>query len=51
AFEQFPMKMLSNPMGVLWDADPTKPLWSLMAKVWYTMRDQVGTLPLGVGVT
>ncbi|KAF2867182.1 mating-type protein MAT alpha 1-domain-containing protein [Massariosphaeria phaeospora] len=39
---QIPMKMLSNPMGVLWEADPNKPLWSLMAKAWSTMRDQVG---------
>jgi hypothetical protein len=36
------MKKLSNLMGVLWDRDPNKALWSLMAKAWSTIRDQVG---------
>jgi len=41
-FKPWPMKMLSNPMGIMWEEDPNKSLWSLMAKAWSTIRDQVG---------
>jgi hypothetical protein len=41
-FKLWPMKMLSGPIGVIWHFDPNKPLWSLMAKAWSTIRDQVG---------
>jgi hypothetical protein len=36
------MKKLSNPMGVMWEADPNKSLWSLMTKAWSVVRDQIG---------
>jgi hypothetical protein len=36
------MKKVSSPLSVLWHADPNKDLWSLMAKAWSIMRDQVG---------
>lgn len=36
------MKKLSNPMGVMWEADPNKSLWSLMTKSWSIIRDQIG---------
>lgn len=36
------MKKLSNPMGVMWEADPNKSLWSLMTKAWSVIRDQIG---------
>ena len=36
------MKKLSNPMGVMWEADPNKSLWSLMTKAWSIIRDQIG---------
>nr|AML61199.1 mating type protein MAT-1 [Curvularia lunata] len=42
AFKQWPMKKLSNLISLLWDADPNKSLWSLMAKAWSNIRDQVG---------
>jgi hypothetical protein len=38
----WPMKKLSNLMGVMWEGDPNKSLWSLMAKAWSIIRDQVG---------
>ncbi|KAH6620149.1 MAT1-1-1 mating-type protein [Boeremia exigua] len=38
----WPMKKLSNIMGVMWEADQNKSLWSLMAKAWSIIRDQVG---------
>ncbi|KAF2691513.1 MAT1-1-1 [Lentithecium fluviatile CBS 122367] len=41
-FKPWPMKTLSGPMGTLWDSDPNKAYWSLMAKAWSTIRDQVG---------
>ncbi|KAF1958727.1 hypothetical protein CC80DRAFT_18133 [Byssothecium circinans] len=41
-FKQYPMKKLSNPMSALWEADPNKPLWLLLAKAWSTIRDQTG---------
>nr|QBK47382.1 MAT1-1 [Neocamarosporium betae] len=40
--KQWPMKKLSHLMGLLWEADPNKSLWSLMAKAWSAIRDQVG---------
>jgi hypothetical protein len=36
------MKKLSNPMGIMWEADPNKSLWSLMTKAWSIIRDQIG---------
>jgi hypothetical protein len=41
-FKLWPMKKLSNLLGQLWEADPNKSLWSLMAKAWSAMRDQLG---------
>jgi hypothetical protein len=41
-FKQFPMKKLSNLVGQLWEVDPNKSLWSLLAKAWSAIRDQVG---------
>ncbi|KAH9868249.1 CDK-activating kinase assembly factor mat1 [Plenodomus biglobosus] len=41
-FKSFPMKLLSQPIGMIWEADPNKSLWSLMAKAWSTIRDQIG---------
>lgn len=41
-FKPWPMKKLSNLIGLLWEADPNKSLWSLMAKAWSTIRDQIG---------
>lgn len=41
-FKPWPMKKLSNPMGVMWEADPNKSLWSLMTKAWSVIRDQIG---------
>lgn len=38
----WPMKKLSNIMGQLWEADTNKTLWSLMAKAWSAIRDQIG---------
>lgn len=38
----WPMKKVSNLMGVMWEEDPNKSLWSLMAKAWSIIRDQVG---------
>lgn len=29
-------------MGVMWEADPNKSLWSLMTKAWSVIRDQIG---------
>jgi hypothetical protein len=36
------MKTLSNLLGQLWEQDPNKSIWSLMAKAWSAMRDQIG---------
>lgn len=36
------MKKLSNPMGVMWETDPNKSIWSLMTKAWSFIRDQIG---------
>nr|prf MAT1 gene [Bipolaris maydis] len=41
-FKSWPMKKLSNLIGLLWEADPNKSLWSLMAEAWSTIRDQIG---------
>nr|AER26940.1 MAT1-1-1 mating-type protein [Didymella pinodes] len=41
-FKPWPMKKLSNPMGIMWEADPNKSLWSLMTKAWSIIRDQIG---------
>nr|AIF76159.1 mating type protein MAT1-1-1 [Didymella maydis] len=41
-FKPWPMKKLSNPMGVMWEADANKSLWSLMTKSWSIIRDQIG---------
>ncbi|KAF1934334.1 MAT1-1-1 [Didymella exigua CBS 183.55] len=41
-FKPWPMKKLSNPMGIMWEADPNKPLWSLTTKAWSVIRDQIG---------
>nr|BAK14420.1 DNA binding protein with alpha box domain [Exserohilum monoceras] len=41
-FKHWPMKKLSNLIGLLWEADPNKSLWSLMTKAWSTIRDQIG---------
>ncbi|KAL6712588.1 hypothetical protein ACN47E_000465 [Coniothyrium glycines] len=42
AFKPWPMKKLSNPMGIMWEADSNKSLWSLVTKAWSTIRDQIG---------
>ena len=36
------MKKLSNPMGVMWETDSNKSLWSLMTKAWSVIHDQIG---------
>jgi hypothetical protein len=36
------MKALSGIMGKMWDADPNKPIFSLLAKTWSMIRDQIG---------
>jgi len=36
------MKILSIAMAVLWPADPWKPKWTLIAKAWSVIRDEVG---------
>ncbi|KAI1551947.1 mating-type protein MAT-1 [Pyrenophora tritici-repentis] len=41
AFKSWPMKKLSNLLGILWESDPNKPLWSLLAKAWSMLRDQL----------
>nr|AER26924.1 MAT1-1-1 mating-type protein [Calophoma clematidina] len=41
-FKPWPMKKLSHPMGIMWEADPNKSLWSLMTKAWSVIRDQIG---------
>ncbi|KAF2132265.1 MAT1-1-1 [Dothidotthia symphoricarpi CBS 119687] len=41
-FKPWPMKKLSNLMGVIWEADPNKSFWSLMTKAWSMIRDQIG---------
>jgi hypothetical protein len=41
-FKTFSMKALSGPIGHLWESDLNKPLWSLMAKAWSNIRDQIG---------
>jgi hypothetical protein len=41
-FKVWPMKKLSNLVGQLWEKDPNKSIWSLLAKAWSTMRDQIG---------
>jgi hypothetical protein len=41
-FKQWPMKKLSHLLALLWETDPNKPLWSLMAKAWSTIRDRIG---------
>ncbi|KAI4945249.1 CDK-activating kinase assembly factor mat1 [Alternaria arbusti] len=40
--KKWPMKKLSSIIGALWEADMYKSYWSLMAKAWSTIRDQVG---------
>ncbi|ORY11533.1 mating-type protein MAT alpha 1-domain-containing protein [Clohesyomyces aquaticus] len=42
AFKPWPMKTLSNPIGLLWEDNPNKPLWTLMTKAWSIIRDQIG---------
>jgi hypothetical protein len=41
-FDMWPMKKISFYMGQLWEQEPDKPLWTLMAKAWSAIRDQVG---------
>lgn len=41
-FKPWPMKKLSNIMGIMWEADPNKSLWSLVTKAWSIIRDQIG---------
>ncbi|KAF2643448.1 hypothetical protein P280DRAFT_488475 [Massarina eburnea CBS 473.64] len=41
-FKAVPMKKLSKALSTLWETDPNKPMWSLMAKAWSTMRDAAG---------
>ncbi|KAH9866459.1 hypothetical protein IAQ61_008464 [Plenodomus lingam] len=41
-FKSIPMKLLSQPIGMIWEVDPNKSLWSLMAKAWSLIRDQIG---------
>ncbi|KAJ4346199.1 hypothetical protein N0V95_005615 [Ascochyta clinopodiicola] len=41
-FKPWPMKKLSNPMGIMWEADHNKSLWSLITKAWSVIRDQIG---------
>ncbi|KAJ4983497.1 hypothetical protein SVAN01_11012 [Stagonosporopsis vannaccii] len=42
ALKPWPMKKISNLMGIMWEADPNKSMWSLLAKAWSTIRDQIG---------
>ncbi|KAF2021740.1 mating-type protein MAT alpha 1, partial [Aaosphaeria arxii CBS 175.79] len=41
-FKPWPMKKLSNSLGKMWELDLNKPLWSMMAKAWSLIRDQIG---------
>lgn len=41
-FKGVPMKDISRALAVLWKADPNKPLWTLLAKAWSAMRNQIG---------
>ncbi|KAF2205111.1 hypothetical protein GQ43DRAFT_477672 [Delitschia confertaspora ATCC 74209] len=41
-FKPWPMKDLSSVISHLWAEDQSQPLWSLMAKTWSTIRDQLG---------
>jgi hypothetical protein len=36
------MMKLSALLALLWESDPNKPLWSLMAKAWSCIRDCIG---------
>ena len=44
------MKKLSGPLGVMWESDQNKALWSLITKAWSIVRDQISKekAPLGV---
>ena len=35
------MKKLSGPLGMMWESDQNKALWSLMTKAWSIVRDQI----------
>ncbi|OCK83160.1 mating-type protein MAT alpha 1, partial [Lepidopterella palustris CBS 459.81] len=41
-FASWQMKLLSSIMGKLWAEDLWKPKWTLAAKAWSTIRDEVG---------
>lgn len=36
------MKKLSHILALLWDTDPNKVQWALLAKTWSLIRDQIG---------
>jgi hypothetical protein len=36
------MKLLSPLIGQMWDLEVEKPMWTLLAKAWSAMRDQLG---------
>ncbi|KAH6877851.1 mating type protein MAT1-1-1 [Alternaria rosae] len=40
--KKWPMKKLSSIIGLLWEGDMYKSYWSLFAKAWSAIRDQVG---------
>jgi hypothetical protein len=40
--KKWPMKKLSSIIGDLWEGDVYKAYWSLMAKAWSVIRDQIG---------
>nr|AQP26331.1 MAT1-1-1 [Stagonosporopsis caricae]AQP26336.1 MAT1-1-1 [Stagonosporopsis caricae]AQQ80202.1 MAT1-1-1 [Stagonosporopsis caricae] len=42
ALKAWPMKKISYLMGVMWDKDPNKSIWSLLAKAWSAIRDTIG---------
>nr|AHY81324.1 MAT1-1-1 mating-type protein [Stagonosporopsis tanaceti]AIT18256.1 MAT1-1-1 mating type protein [Stagonosporopsis tanaceti] len=43
ALKAWPMKKISSLMGIMWEKDPNKSIWSLLAKAWSAIRDTLGT--------
>lgn len=41
-FKPWPMKKLSGVLATMWDVEPNKAIWALLAKAWSLIRDQIG---------
>lgn len=41
-FKPWPMKKLSGVLATMWDVEPNKAIWTLLAKAWSLIRDQIG---------